>query len=171
MSSLGCRYSADLFCYECGEFFASSIALVPHNTSDLPVPNPRTKAQQTVAVESSEDSEMEEGEPSSSFGVCRRQRSRDERCIYYRNQEDINDLIREMALTKSNAELLVSRLKQWDLLDNGVRITCQRKRHSDFSRFFSLQDELCYCHDVRGFFQAIGIPCNTNDWRLFIDSS
>ena len=54
----------------------SSIAPVPHNTSDLPVPNPPTKAQQMVAVESSEDSEMEEGESSSSFGVRRRQRSR-----------------------------------------------------------------------------------------------
>ena len=47
----------------------------------------------------------------------------------------------------------------------------QRKRHCDFSRFFSLQDELCYCHDVRGLFQATGIPCNANDWHLFIDSS
>ena len=135
------------------------------------MPNPPTKAQQMVAVESSEDSKMEEGEPSSSFGVRRRQRSRDERCPYYPNQVDINDFIREMALTKSNAELLVSRLKQWDLLNKGVRITSQRKRHCNFSRFFSLQDELCYCHDVRGFFQAIAISCNTNDWRLFIDSS
>ena len=114
---------------------------------------------------------MEKGEPSSSFGVRRRQRSRDEQCPYYPNQEDISDLIQEMALTKSNAELLVSRLEQWDLLDNRERITSQRKRHCNFSRFFSLQDELCYCHDVRGLFQAIGIPCNTNDWRLFIDSS
>ena len=76
-----------------------------------------------------------------------------------------------MAMTKVNAGLLVSRLRQWDLLDNGVRITPQRKRHCDFSRFFSLQNELCYCHDVRGIFQAIGNPCNTNDWRLLIDSS
>ena len=124
-----------------------------------------------VAVESSEDYEMEEGEPSPSLVVHRRQRSRDERCLYYPNQEDIDGLIREMALTKSNAELLLSRLKQWDLLNNGVRITSQRKRHCDFSRFFSLQDELCYCYDLRGHFQAIGIPCSTNDWRLFIDSS
>ena len=35
-----------------------------------------------VAVESSEDSEMEEGEPSLSFGARRRQQSRDERCPY-----------------------------------------------------------------------------------------
>ena len=119
------------------------------------------------AVESSENSEMEEGKPSLSFNVRRRQRLRDERCPCYPNLENINDLIREMALTKSNAELLVSRLKQWDLLDNGARITSQRKRHCDFSRFFSLQDELCYCHDVRRLFQVIGIPCNTNDWRLY----
>ena len=52
-----------------------------------------------------------------------------------------------------------------------MRITSQRKGHCDFSRFFSLQDELCDCHDVRGLIQAIGIPCNTNDWRLFIDNS
>ena len=139
----------------------SSIAPVPHNTNDLSVPNPLTKAQQMVAVENSEDSKMEEGKPSSSFGVRRRQRSRDERCPYYPNEENINDLIREVAQTKSNAELLVSWLKQWNLLDNGVRITSQRKRHGDFSS----------CHDRRGLFQAIGIPCNTNDWHLFIDSS
>ena len=70
-----------------------SIAPVRHNTSDLPVPNPSTKAQQMVALESSEDSETEKREPSSSFDVRRRQRSRDERCPHYPNQEDINDLI------------------------------------------------------------------------------
>ena len=78
-----------------------------------------------------------------------------------------------MALTKSNAELLVSRLKQWDLLDNGVRNADDfpEEEALRFSRFFCLQNELCYCYGVRGLFQAIGIPCNTNDWRLFVDSS
>ena len=75
-----------------------------------------------------------------------------------------------MALTKSNAELLISRLKQWDLLDEGVRITSQRKRHRGFSTFFSFREGLYHCHDIRGLFEAIGIPCNTSDWRLFIDS-
>ncbi|KAG8234719.1 hypothetical protein J437_LFUL014827 [Ladona fulva] len=31
---------------------------------------------------------------------------------YYPNQKDLNDLIRDFRLTKSNAELLMSRLKQ-----------------------------------------------------------
>ena len=76
-----------------------------------------------------------------------------------------------MTLTKFNAEILISRLKQWDLLDDGVRITSQRKRHRGFSTFFSFTDGLCYCHSVTGLFKAIGIPCNTSDWRFFIDSS
>ena len=36
---------------------------------------------------------------------------------------------------------------------------------------FSFREGLCYCHDIRGLFEATGIPCNTSDWRLFIDSS
>ena len=103
--------------------------------------------------------------------VGRRRRAGEERCPYYPNQEDMNDLIREMTLTKFNAEILISRLKQWDLLDDGVRITSQRKKHRGFSTFFSFTDGLCYCHSVTGLFEAIEIPCNTSDWRFFIDSS
>ena len=31
---------------------------------------------------------------------------------YFPNQKDVNDLIRDLGLTKSNAELLISRLKK-----------------------------------------------------------
>ena len=90
--------------------------------------------------------------------------------FYHSNQEDINDLIREMAPAKSNAELLISRLNQLDLFDYSVRVTFHMKRHCGFSTFFSFRDGLCYCYDIRGLFEAIGIPCNTSDWRLFTDS-
>ena len=26
-------------------------------------------------------------------------------------------------------------------------------------------------HDIKGLFDTVGIPCNTSDWRLFIDRS
>ena len=52
-----------------------------------------------------------------------------------------------------------------------MQVTGQRKRHQAFSSFFTLQDNLRYCHDVKNLFEAIGIPCNPQDWRLFIDSS
>jgi hypothetical protein len=74
--------------------------------------------------------------------------------------KDLNDLIRDLDLTKSNAEVLTSRLKQWNLLDESVQVTDQRKRHQAFSSFFTLQDWLCFCHNVTGLFEAIGIACN-----------
>ena len=71
----------------------------------------------------------------------------------------------------SNAELLTSRLKQWNLLDESVEVTDQRKCHQTFSNFFSQQDGLGFCNNVAGLFEVIGITCNPSEWRLFIDSS
>ena len=115
---------------------------------------------------SSTDSETEQ-----SSTACFQPRAAGKRCPYYPNQEDINDLVRELSFTKSNAELLISRLKQWDLLDDSVRITLQRKRHCGFSMFYTFKDGLCYCHDIEGLSLAMDIPCNPSEWRLFIDSS
>ena len=95
----------------------SSIAPVPHNTTDLPVPRPPLRDESSIADMSSTDSETEQ-----SSAMCVQRRVAGERCPYYPNQEDINDLVRELSLTKSNAELLISKLKQWDLLDDSVRI-------------------------------------------------
>ena len=67
----------------------SSIAPVPHNTTDLPVLHSPTRDQPHPAETSSEDSKKEEGAPSSlSSVVCRRRRVGDERYPYYPNQED-----------------------------------------------------------------------------------
>ena len=38
----------------------------------------------------------------------------EEKSPYFPNQKDINDLIRDLGLTKSNAELLTFWLKQWN---------------------------------------------------------
>lgn len=83
----------------------------------------------------------------------------------------MNNLIRDLGLRKANAELLISRLKQWNLVDNSVQVTDHRKRHQRFSNFFSQRDGPCLCNDVAGLFQAIGIACSPIEWRLFIDNS
>ena len=95
----------------------------------------------------------------------------EEKNPYYPNQKDHNDLIRDLNLTKSYAELLTSRLKQWNLLHESVQVTVQGKRHLAFSKFFTCENGLCFCHDVTSLFEAIGNACNSNEWRLFIDSS
>ena len=76
-----------------------------------------------------------------------------------------------MALTKSSAEILTSRLCEWDSVNENVRITSQRRRHEQFSLYFRLSEGLCCCHDVRGLFHAMGIQLEVSEWRLFIDSS
>ena len=44
-------------------------------------------------------------------------------------REELNDLVRDLELSKSKAELLGSRLKQWNLLEKNVRISSFRSRH------------------------------------------
>ena len=95
----------------------------------------------------------------------------EEKKPYYTNQKDLSDLIRDLCLTKSNAELLTSRLKQWNLFADSVQITEQRKQHQSFSSFFSMQNAICFCNNVSGLFYSIGIPCIPSKWRFFIDSS
>lgn len=38
------------------------------------------------------------------------------------SQEELNDLVRDMDLSKNKAELLRSRLQQWNILEEGVTI-------------------------------------------------
>ena len=45
-----------------------------------------------------------------------------------------------------------------------------------FANFYAMSSgsdhpSLCYCTDIQGLFQEIGIAYSASDWRLFIDSS
>ena len=44
-------------------------------------------------------------------------------------QEDLNDLARDLYLSKQQSELLASQLKQWNLVQEDVRITSFRNRN------------------------------------------
>lgn len=140
----------------------SSIAPVPHGP-EFPVPTPPKRDQ--PPAESGKSHSEEDTDSGDDF------RNIPEESRYYPNQNDLNDLIRDLGLTKSNAELLTSRLKQWNLLDTSVKVAAQRKRHQRFSSFFTLTDGFCFCHNVIGLFETIGIVHNPAEWRLFIDSS
>ena len=91
----------------------SSIAPVPHS-DQLPVPIP-TRSQDPV---SADESATDEDDITIDDYVLNS--NLEEKIPYYPNQKDLNDLIRDLGLTKSNAELLTSRLKQWNLLDDSV---------------------------------------------------
>ena len=87
------------------------------------------------------------------------------------SQGELNDLARDLNLSKESSELLTSRLKEKNLLKPGTFITFHRKRHEEFSPYFTQEKEIVYCNNVEGLLKQLGVfEYNPNDWRLFIDS-
>jgi len=87
-------------------------------------------------------------------------------------QGELSDLVRDLNLSKEQAEVLASRLKEKNNLSDGTKVTFYRNRESGLLRFFSKEDSLVFCNDVSGLLHTMGIEnYSSNDWRLFIDSS
>lgn len=146
----------------------SALRPVPHGEG-LPVPEP--------PKEFSIDSDEEEGKPT--FGSPDYEESSDDQYVcdgasstpHILTQEELNDLVRDLDLSKSKAELLGSRLQQWNLLKENVRVTSFRTRHEQFVPFFRKEADLVFCCDADGLMNVLGIEHDPKEWRLFIDSS
>jgi hypothetical protein len=78
--------------------------------------------------------------------------------------------MRDLNLKKIQAELLVSRLQDWNLLQQGVKVLC-RKYQQSLSSLFAKDDDLVYCNDAGGLLQELGCTHNPEEWRLSVDSS
>ena len=74
-------------------------------------------------------------------------------------------------LSKQQSEFLASQLKQWNLVQEDVRITSFRNWNKDLASFFDMKNKLCYYTNIPGLFTSLGLPHNPSDWCLFIDSS
>ncbi|KAJ9594111.1 hypothetical protein L9F63_014477, partial [Diploptera punctata] len=77
-----------------------------------------------------------------------------------------NDLVRDLGLSKSKAELLA-----WKLLQDDTKQTFFRNRQEEFEDFFSKEKDIVFCNDVENLYQSLGVEHKSEDWRLFIDSS
>lgn len=91
--------------------------------------------------------------------------------LHLLSQGDLNDLQRDLYLTKQMSELLASRLQQWNLLEAGVLVTETRNRSAYLARYFATRDKICYCTDIVELFAAMKEPFVGREWRLFIDGS
>lgn len=87
------------------------------------------------------------------------------------NQKELNDLVRDLKLSKQQGELLGSRLQERNLLTPGTKISCFRSRCASFAQYFEMQNSVCVCRDVNGLMMQLGVQHNPQQWRLFIDSS
>ena len=86
-------------------------------------------------------------------------------------QPELNDLIRDLKLSKVDGELLGSRLQQWNVLHSATKISIFRDRSKQFSPYFTSIENKSFCSNIRGLFDAFQFSHNPKEWRLFIDGS
>ena len=87
------------------------------------------------------------------------------------SQNELNDLARDLNLSKESSELLASRLKEKNLLQPGTFITYYRNRHAEFLPYFTQEKDILFCDNVEGILKKLGVTqYDPNDWRLFIGS-
>ncbi|KAJ8716001.1 hypothetical protein PYW08_013286 [Mythimna loreyi] len=137
---------------------SSATRPLPHS-EELPIPVP------PVAMEIVSEASLD---TASSFVPSYEDRSSEPHLI---EQPELNDLVRDLNLSKQHAELLGSRLQQWNLLAKDTKISVFRDRNKHLSTFFRAENKLCYCIDPDGLMVSLGIKHEVNEWRLFVDSS
>ena len=86
-------------------------------------------------------------------------------------QGELNDIVRDLNLSKKQAELLGFKLKGWNLLRVDTKVCFYRGRHEEFKDFFSQEDGVEFCSDFCSVLKVLGHEFITDKWRLFIDSS
>ena len=79
------------------------------------------------------------------------------------SQTRLNDLSRELNLSKETAQLLASRLKEKNLLEKNAPFAWCRHREKEFRKSFSKENTLVYCQDVQGLIKTFGISYKTED--------
>lgn len=78
-------------------------------------------------------------------------------------QNELNDLVRDLQLSKEKAQLLGARLKQWNLLAPGCTYTQCRKRNEPFTEYYKMEGSLCVCTDINGLMTELEIQHNPSE--------
>ena len=66
------------------------------------------------------------------------------------SQTELDELVRDLGLSKKAAKILASRLKKKHLLDDSAKVLYFPKIDQSFVTFFSEQKQFIYCHDIPG---------------------
>lgn len=143
----------------------SAMRPVPHDAEN-PIPKPPAKTDAAETSAEDEDETYYENEDSDEYepGI-------DSNKPHLISQGELNDLVRDLGLTKKKAELLGSRLQEWNLLQSDTNISHYRDRHSHFATFYNKDNDICYCTDISALMTELDNEYVPDEWRLFIDSS
>ena len=126
---------------------------VPH-IAELPVPKPPTN----MTLSDSESTDEDVGQANNNMD-CDPTIVRG--CSYNEPRPlthgDLNDIVRELNLSKKQPELLGSRLKGWNLLRQNTKACFYRGRQEEFKHFFSLKDGVVFCSGVCTVVKILGL--------------
>lgn len=140
---------------------------MPHDPVKCPVPIPPD----TYSLDVNDSSQSDSSANSMSAGDTDSDYVPESDVVHLVTNAELSDLIRDLALTKGQAELLGSRMKQWNLLAPNTTICHFRFRHKELMQYFTSDNDVCYCNDINGLMAHLGHEHKVNEWRLFIDSS
>lgn len=142
----------------------SALRPVPHS-DEIPIP---------VYVEPQDENQVDDTTDISDCDDLDVDFDKDDKVPETFSQSELNDLVRDLYLSKDLSELLASRLNDKNVLDPDTRITFYRNREEEFLQYFAVdaKNSCVYCVNVGGLLAAMGlIGYLPNEWRLFIDSS
>ena len=101
---------------------------VPHS-DDLPVPTPPVKKDLLSSSDEGMPSKEDSAESITLEGIAFTYSGTSGNELHWITQEDLNDLAPDLYQSKQQSELLASRIKQWNLVQEDVRITSFRNRN------------------------------------------
>jgi len=117
------------------------------------MPQPPTEKKDTLSVDerasTSTESEEDLIESDPSF--------QHEPALLLINQERLNDLVRDLYLSKEKAEVLGSRLQRWNILELGTTISSFRSRNENLAHYYASAENICYCKDIAGLMTELDV--------------
>ena len=87
------------------------------------------------------------------------------------NHKRLNDLVHDLYLLKEKAEVLGSRLQQWNQLEPGTTILLFHTPSQNLAHYYASAENICYCKDIEGLMAELGCEYNPVFRRLLIDSN
>ena len=74
------------------------------------------------------------------------------------SQGQLNDLERDLNLSKELTKILASRLGKHGILDSESKITFFCNMDNLLLRFFTMKDDFVYCNNIPGLLAKMGLP-------------
>ena len=140
----------------------SAIRPVPHSEN---VPIPHTPTHLTLEEESELKTATEVPKEEQDDATFETSISS---CEPHLTQGELNDLFRDLKLSKKQAELLGSRLTGCNLLQKGTKVCYFHNSQEEFQDFYSEENDLVYGNNICGVMDVLELEYKTTDsrWKI-----